>query len=116
VVAAILAGCSDKGGAGPAIMPAVPVLAAKVVQRDVPNQLREIGTVEAFVAVAIKGQVEGILDAVMFKEGDFVSKGQLLFRIDPRYFAAALRQAQANQARDEADANQARTEERRSAS
>jgi membrane fusion protein, multidrug efflux system len=113
VAAAMVAGCSDKGGAGPAMMPAVPVLAAKVTQRDVPNQLREIGTVEAFEAIAIKAQVEGILDAVRFKEGDFVTKGQPLFRIDPRPFAAALRQAQATQARDVADATQARTDERR---
>ncbi len=110
----MVAGCTDKGGANPATaMPPVPVLAAKVVQRDVPNQLREIGTVEAFESIAIKAQVEGILDAVMFKEGDFVTKGQLLFRIDPRPFAAALRQAVANQARDQADANLARTDEQR---
>ncbi len=112
-LATIVAGCSGKGGAAPATMPPVPVLAAKVARRDVPNQLREIGTVEAFEAIAIKAQVEGILDTVMFKEGDFVTKGQILFRIDPRPFAAALSQAQANQARDQADASQARTDERR---
>jgi multidrug efflux system membrane fusion protein len=95
------------------MMPPVPVLAARVVQRDVPNQLREIGTVEAFESIAIKAQVEGILAGVMFQEGDFVTKGQLLLRIDPRPFAAALKQAEANQARDQADANQARTDEQR---
>lgn len=95
------------------MMPPVPVLAAKVVERDVPNQLREIGTVEAFESIAIKGQVEGILEAVKFKEGDFVTKGQLLLLIDPRPFATALRQAEADQARDQADANQARTDEQR---
>jgi multidrug efflux system membrane fusion protein len=95
------------------MMPPVPVLAAKVVQRDVPNQLREIGTVEAFESIAIKAQVEGILAGVMFQEGDFVTKGQLLLMIDQRPFAAALKQAEANQARDQADANQARTDEQR---
>jgi membrane fusion protein, multidrug efflux system len=109
---ALIAGCSDKGSANFA-MPPVPVLAAKVEQRDVPNQLNEIGTVEAFESIAIKGQVEGILEAVKFKEGAFVTKGQLLFQIDPRPFAAAVRQAEANQARDLADANQARTDEQR---
>ncbi len=111
-VIALFAGCSDKGAANFS-MPPVPVLAAKVEQRDVPNQLREIGTVEAFESIAIKGQIEGILQAVKFKEGDFVSKGQLLFQIDPRPFAAAVRQAEANQARDQADADQARTDEQR---
>jgi multidrug efflux system membrane fusion protein len=95
------------------MMPPVPVMAAKVVQRDVPNQIHQIGTVEAFEAIAIKARVEGNLEAVNFKEGDFVTKGQLLLRIDPRPFAAALRQYEANQARDQADANQARTDEQR---
>jgi len=114
-LAATVVGCTNRGGANPTatMMPPVPVLAAKVVQRDVPNQLREIGTVEAFESIAIKAQIEGILEAVMFKEGDFVSKGQLLFKIDPRPFAAALGQAVANQARDQADANLARTDESR---
>jgi membrane fusion protein, multidrug efflux system len=112
-LALILAACSDKGGANPAMMPPVPVLAAKVVRRDVPNQLHEIGTVEAFESIAIKARVEGNLEAVKFKEGDFVTKGQLLLTIDPRPFAATLRQAEANQARDQADANQARTDEQR---
>jgi multidrug efflux system membrane fusion protein len=107
-----LAGCSDKGSESHAIPP-VPVLAAKVEQRDVPNQLHEIGTVEAFESIAIKGQIEGVLEAVKFKEGEFVTKGQSLFIIDPRPFAAALRQAEANQARDQADADQARTDEQR---
>jgi multidrug efflux system membrane fusion protein len=111
-LAAILIGCSDKG-VRLAVMPPVPVLAAKVVLHDVPNQLHEIGTVEAFESIAIKAQVEGILEAVMFKEGGFVTKGQILFRIDRRPFAAALSQAQANQARDQADASQARTDEQR---
>ena len=108
----MLAGCSDKGGANRS-MPSVPVLAAKVVQRDVPNQLREIGTAEAFESIAIKARVGGNLQAVKFKEGDFVTRGQLLFAIDPRPFAAALAQAEANLARDQANANQAHTKERR---
>jgi multidrug efflux system membrane fusion protein len=65
------------------MMPAVPVLAAKVVQRDVPNQLHEIGTVEAFESIAIKARVEGNLEAVKFKEGDFVSKGAEAGRSQP---------------------------------
>jgi multidrug efflux system membrane fusion protein len=112
-LASVVSGCGNKGGANSAMMPPVPVLAAKVVQRDVPNQLHEIGAVEAFEAIAIKARVEGNLEAVKFKEGDFVSKGQLLLMIDPRPFAAALKQAEANQVRDQADANQARTDEQR---
>jgi multidrug efflux system membrane fusion protein len=110
---AILAGCSDKGGANLSTDAPVPVLAAKVMQKDVPNQLHEIGRVEAFESIAIKARVEGNLEAVGFREGDFVKQGQLLFRIDPRPFAAALKQAQANLARDQANASQAHTDEQR---
>jgi len=112
-LAPVLSGCSDKGASPSTMMPPVPVLAAKVVQRDVPNQLHEMGTVEAFEAIEIKARVEGNLEAVNFKEGDFVTKGQLLLTIDPRPYAATLRQAEANLARDQADANQARTDEHR---
>jgi membrane fusion protein, multidrug efflux system len=112
VVVIGIAGCNDKGVPVGA-MPPVPVLAAKAVQRDVPNQLHEIGTVEAFEAIAIKARVGGNLQVVNFKEGDFVTKGQLLFAIDPRPFAAALAQAEANRVRDQASANQARTKEQR---
>jgi len=112
VVVAVIGGCTDKGAPSGA-MPPVPVLAAKAVNRDVPNQLHEIGTVEAFEAIAIKARVEGNLRAVNFKEGDFVTKGQLLFVIDPRPFAATLAQAEANLARDQANANQARVNEKR---
>jgi multidrug efflux system membrane fusion protein len=107
-----ITGCNDRGVPSGA-MPPVPVLAAKAVQRDVPNQLHEIGTVEAFEAIAIKARVGGNLQVVNFKEGDFVTKGQLLFAIDPRPFAAALAQAEANRVRDQASANQARTKEQR---
>ncbi len=107
-----IAGCGDKGVPSGA-MPPVPVLAAKAVIRDVPNQLREIGTVEAFATIAIKARVGGNLQTVNFKEGDFVIKGQLLFVIDPRPFAATLAQAEANLARDQANAKQARINEQR---
>ena len=94
-------------------MPPVPVLVAKVVQRIVPDQVHEIGTVEAYSSVAIKSRIEGQLVAIHFKEGDYVKQGQLLFELDPRPFEAALQQARANLAKDSAQARQANTEDRR---
>lgn len=94
-------------------MPPVPVLVAKAVRKTVPNQLHEIGTVEAFATVNIKSRAEGSLIAIHFNEGDFVSKGQLLFSLDPRPLQAALHQAQANLAKDEASARQAVADEHR---
>lgn len=115
LIAAIIAvcGCSKRENAGTAAPPAAPVLVAKAVQKNIPNQLREIGTVEPFSTVNVKARVEGQLVAIHFKEGDYVSKDQLLFNLDPRPLQAALHQAQANLARDQAQNLQAEAEERR---
>jgi multidrug efflux system membrane fusion protein len=91
----------------------VPALAAEAIRKTVPDQLSAIGTVEAFSTVYVKSRAGGHLEEIHFKEGDFVSKGQLLFSLDSRLPQAALRSAEANLARDEAQARQALTEERR---
>jgi multidrug efflux system membrane fusion protein len=70
-------------------------------------QLRIIGKVEAYSAVAVRSLVEGELWKVYFKEGQDVQKDNLLLSIDPRPFEAALRQAEANLERDQALVRQA---------
>lgn len=95
------------------IRPPAPVLVAKAVARTVPNQLSEIGNVEAFATVNIKSRVEGQLIAIHFHEGDFVEKGQRLFTLDARPFAAALQLAQADLAKDQAQLVKADTDEKR---
>jgi multidrug efflux system membrane fusion protein len=115
VVLALVSGCTGKESA-PNSMAAqgpVAVLVAPVEQKTVPNQLREVGTVEAYSTVSIKSRVEGHLETIHFKEGDLVKKGQLLFTIDRRTYQAALDQANANLARDVAQAKQAETDEQR---
>jgi len=102
---------SRKGaGKGP---PAVPVSVATVVQQTVPIRLQAIGNVEAFQTVALKARVDGQIVAVNFKEGQPVKKAEILFRIDPRPYEAALRQAEANALRDRAARDQARSQEKR---
>jgi len=105
------AGCSSKtsaagmrrgGDSG-----AVPVVTAKVTQRDVPVEIDAIGNVEPYVSVSVRAQITGLLTDVLFHEGDFVKKGDHLFTIDPRPFQAALQQADANHKRDLAALNQA---------
>jgi membrane fusion protein, multidrug efflux system len=76
--------------------PGLPVKVATAIQKDVPVELRAIGNVEAYSAVSIKALVSGELASVNFTEGQEVQKGDLLMRIDPRPFEAALRQAEAN--------------------
>jgi multidrug efflux system membrane fusion protein len=81
--------------------------------KTVPDQLNEIGSVEAYATVNIKSRVEGHLVAIDFKEGQFVTKGQLLFTLDQAPPRAALQQAQANLDKDAAQARQAVTDEHR---
>ncbi len=90
--------------------PPVPILAATVVEKTVPVELKAIGSVEAYSTVNIKSRVGGQLVQVNFKEGQDVEKGQLLFVIDPRPYEAALRQAEANLAKDKALANKAKAD------
>src|SRR5262249_34426193 len=92
---------------------AVPVLAAKVLQKTVATTIHAIGRVEPYSTVDIKAQVEGQVLQVHFKEGQEGRKGDLLFTLDQRPFEAALHQAEANLARDEAHATQATADEER---
>lgn len=81
---------------------AVPVVTAKVTQKNVPVDIAAIGNVEAYSTITVQSQVTGTLMEVKFNEGDYVKKGQPLFVIDPRPFVAALAQAEANMARSKA--------------
>jgi membrane fusion protein, multidrug efflux system len=93
--------------------PAIPVTVAPVMQETVPIRLQGIGNVEAYQTVALKARVDGQIMTVNFREGDPVKKGEVLFRIDPRPYEAALRQAEANALRDAAARDQARSQDRR---
>jgi membrane fusion protein, multidrug efflux system len=102
-----LTGCSD-GAAGktPPAATAIPVSVTEAVQKVVPIQIGAVGNVQPLTTVGVKAQVNGQLLQVHFKEGDIVKQGDLLFTIDPRPLEAALRQAQANVARDTAQLRQ----------
>ena len=93
--------------------PAVPVTVSAAVQEAVPIRVAAIGNVEAYQTVAVKARVDGQIVAVNFREGQPVAKGAVLFRIDPRPYEAALRQAEANALRDRAARDQARSQAKR---
>lgn len=82
--------------------PAIPVSVAIAKRQDVPIYLSGLGTVQATFTVGIHSQVDGKLQDVLFKEGQHVKKGDVLAQIDPRLFQAALDQAKAKKAQDEA--------------
>ena len=81
---------------------AVQATVAVAAERDVPVYLSGLGTVQASETVAIHAQVEGELEEVLFSEGQQVKKGDVLARIEPRLFLAALGQAKAKRAQDAA--------------
>jgi multidrug efflux system membrane fusion protein len=95
------------GGRGGGV--AVPVATAKVEQKSMALALTVIGTAEASSNVAVHAQITGSLTSVNFKEGDDVTKGQVLFTLDRRPLEGALQQAQATLARDTAQSAQAKS-------
>lgn len=92
---------------------ATPVTVAAVVERAVTEWDDFSGRVEAIEYVEIRPRVTGTIDAIHFKEGQLVKKGDALFSIDPRPFQAELARAEADQAKAQATVEFARTEQDR---
>lgn len=95
-------GKGGRGGGGPP-----PVVAAQVVVADMPVVLSAPGTVEARATVSVRPRVDGQIAEVLFKEGDLVKAGQVLFRLDDRLVRAQIAQAEATIKRDEAQLSDA---------
>jgi len=108
-VAALLTACG-KTKAGPPVDSAAPVVVAAAMQRDIPVEVKAVGTVEAYSNVQVKSMIAGEITKEGFAEGQDVRRGDLLFVIDPRPYQAALAQAQGNLARDSAQEANARAQ------
>lgn len=78
------------------------------MNRTMPITVPAVGTVEAINTVNLHAQVTGQITQILFTPGADVKKGQPLFTLDPRPFDAALRQAEAGAAKDDAQLNDAR--------
>jgi multidrug efflux system membrane fusion protein len=89
-------------------MPATTVGVAAAERADIPVLLEALGTVTPAATVTVRPQVSGVLQQVMFREGQMVKAGQLLAQIDPRPFEMALMQALGQRQRDEAQLENAR--------
>ena len=109
----IISACSNDGRAKQAAKPAVPVKIGDVMQQNIPVQINAIGNVEAYNAVSVKALVNGEIIGVQFKEGQDVQQGDVLFQIDPRPYEAALKQAEAQLARDVAQAKNSEEQAKR---
>jgi len=101
-VAALLvsSGCQSKGAAPTGAPPEVQVVS--VVQKDVPIYGEWVATLDGYVNAQIQPQVTGYLIKQNYKDGSFVQKDEVLFKIDPRPFQAVLDQAKAQLAQAEA--------------
>ncbi|SFU86372.1 MdtA/MuxA family multidrug efflux RND transporter periplasmic adaptor subunit [Pseudoduganella namucuonensis] len=75
---------------------------------DIPVVLDALGTVTAAATTTVRPQVTGILQKVLFKEGQMVKAGQVLAQIDPRQFEMSLMQASGQRQRDEAQLENAK--------
>jgi multidrug efflux system membrane fusion protein len=101
---AALCSCSGPGaksaqaGSGPQ---AIPVTVSTVERKDMPMVVSGLGSITAFNTVNIKTRIDGQIVQIAFREGQSVSKGDLLIVIDPRPYEVALEQAEANLARDQ---------------
>ncbi len=100
-------------GARPGGAPGTPVVAEPARSADVPIFLDALGTVVPTQTVAVKSRVAGLLERVLFKEGERVKEGQLLAEIDPRELKVQLAQAEGQLARDRAQLENARVDLRR---
>ena len=93
---------------------AIPVVVQEVRQRDYPVYMFGLGTVSAFNTVLVRSRVDGRIDSIAFEEGQDVHQGDVLVRIDPRPYAAALHQMEANRKKDQATLDNARLDLARS--
>src|SRR5436305_5117159 len=106
-----LLGCSRKSTQAPPNAPEV--LVTTVQPRDVPRVLERVATLDGFINANINAQVQGYIISRDYKEGSVVNKGDILFQIDPRPFEAALAQAKATLAKDQANQAKADADEKR---
>jgi multidrug efflux system membrane fusion protein len=80
----------------------VPVAVAEVVVKPMPVQIATVARVQPIASVAIQARIDGVISRVAVEEGQDVKAGDLLFTLDDRALQAALKQAQANLAKDQA--------------
>jgi len=106
---AIYAPRSDaEGRAADAPKPAVGVVVAEAMAKPMPVQIETIGRVQTIASVTVKSRVDGVIAQVLVHDGQTVSAGDVLFRLDDRQPVAQLHQAQASLGRDRAQLDNAR--------
>src|SRR5437899_3092268 len=111
ICVSFVTGCSRKPAQVPPNAPEV--LVTTVMPKDVPRVLERVATLDGIINANINAQVQGYIVSRDYQEGSVVKKGDLLFQIDPRPFEAALAQAKATLAKDQANLAKADADEKR---
>ena len=109
----LLAGCQKKEAPAPVQAPPVEVKVTASRSETVPVVNEFVGRVAAYRSVEVRARVEGILEKRHFVEGTEVKRGDVLYSIDPTPYRIALNDAQAEQARAQANLGSARSREAR---
>jgi multidrug efflux system membrane fusion protein len=99
----------------PAGLPVVPVVVAQATAKTVPVQVQAVGQVQPYATVSVKSRVDGLVTGVYFKDGQYVTAGELLVTLDATPYEAVLKQAQATRAKDQAQLENALKQEQRNA-
>ncbi len=108
MMALVAVACSQQQKKQP--RPPVPVTVTAAQRTAVPYMVTANGLVTPIQTASVTPQVDGLMTRVAFREGDDVTRGQILFQIDPRPYRAAYEQALATLARDRATAANAERE------
>ena len=108
----LLAGCEQNAYVAP---PPPKVDVAVPVQRSVTRYLEATGNTAAIKSVDLVARVQGFLESINYKDGDFVKEGTTLFTIEPETYKLKLDQAQAAQTGAEASVKQAEADYKRQA-
>jgi multidrug efflux system membrane fusion protein len=111
--AVVLSACGKPEAQAPQVPPAPQVSVASVIEREVNEWDEFSGRLEAVEKVEVRPRVSGYIEAIHFQEGKEVKKGDLLFVIDPRSFAAELKRAEADLVRANASAELAKSQRER---
>ena len=88
-------GCGEKQAGGGFQMPPTPVETVKVIPQKVSDRFETVGSIEAGESVTVVSEIDGIVMAIPFDEGDAISKGALVARLDDAQLAAEVKRAEA---------------------
>jgi multidrug efflux system membrane fusion protein len=113
----LISGCGTSGqqGTAPTTNTLPPVTVSVAAVQAVPIEINAIANAQAYRTVQVKSMVDGQIDKVLFRQGQDVHAGQLLFELDKKPFLAALNQAQGKLAQDQATANNSQAQAARAA-